>query len=73
MNGKSLSWVLSAVLLTGGIAATTAQQRQATASKPDPRVGLKAGIRDAGQAIRNLELVASLPKPDGFFDPQKIR
>ena len=71
MNGKSLTWVLSAVLLTGGIAATTAQQRQATASKPDPRVGLKAGIRDAGQAIRNLELVASLPKPDGFFDPAK--
>ena len=71
MNGKSLTWVLSAVLLTGGIAATTAQQRQATASKPDPRVGLRAGIRDAGQAIRNLELVASLPKPDGFFDPAK--
>jgi len=71
MNGKSLTWVLSAVLLIGGIAATAAQQRQATASKPDPRVGLKAGIRDAGQAIRNLELVASLPKPDGFFDPAK--
>src|SRR5215217_1029543 len=36
----------------------------------DPRVGLKAGFRDAGQAARNLELVASLPKPEGFFDPK---
>jgi len=71
MNGTRLTWIITTVLLTGGIAATTAQQRQATASKADPRIGLKAGIRDAGQAIRNLDLVASLPKPDGFFDPEK--
>ena len=36
----------------------------------DPRAGLKAGFRDAGQAIMNLELVASLPRPPGFFDPE---
>src|SRR5207249_9351543 len=36
----------------------------------DPRVGLKAGLRDAGQAARNLELVASVTKPEGFFDPK---
>ncbi|MEM7483187.1 MAG: DUF305 domain-containing protein [Acidobacteriota bacterium] len=36
----------------------------------DPRAGLKAGVFDAGQAISNLELVASLPKPPGFFDPE---
>lgn len=36
---------------------------------PDPRAGLKAGLRDAGQAIHNLTLLASLPKPPGFFDP----
>jgi len=36
----------------------------------DPRAGLAAGIDDAGQAILNLELVASLPRPAGFFDPQ---
>jgi hypothetical protein len=35
----------------------------------DPRVGLKAGLHDAGVAVRNLELVAHLPKPPGFFDP----
>ena len=36
---------------------------------PDPRVHLKAGFRDAGEATFNLERVATLPKPDGFFDP----
>jgi hypothetical protein len=46
-----------------------AQDRPAAA--PDPRVGLKAGLKDAGTAIRNLELVASLPKPPGFFDPKQ--
>ncbi len=35
----------------------------------DPRSALSAGFRDAGQAQLNLALVASLPKPDGFFDP----
>ncbi|HSR69794.1 MAG TPA: DUF305 domain-containing protein [Acidobacteriota bacterium] len=35
----------------------------------DPRAGLSPGFRDAGQAISNLRLVTSLPKPDGFFDP----
>ena len=36
----------------------------------DPRAGLSAGFRDAGEAISNLELVASLPRPPGFFDPE---
>ena len=37
---------------------------------PDPRVNLEPGFRDAGEAALNLQLVASLPKPDGFFDPE---
>ncbi|MBT8090763.1 MAG: DUF305 domain-containing protein [Gammaproteobacteria bacterium] len=36
----------------------------------DPRAGLKAGLEDAGQALLNLELVASLPKSAGFVDPK---
>jgi uncharacterized protein (DUF305 family) len=35
----------------------------------DPRAALAPGFEDAGQALLNLELVASLPKPAGFFDP----
>ena len=37
---------------------------------PDPRAGLAAGLHDAGQAIWNMQLVASLPRPAGFFDPR---
>ncbi|MEO7275977.1 MAG: hypothetical protein ABIX28_01225 [Vicinamibacterales bacterium] len=47
------------------------QGAPATTSQADPRVGLKPGVRDAGTAIRNMELVASVPKPEGFFDPGK--
>ena len=36
---------------------------------PDPRVALTPGFRDAGEAALNMRLVASLPKPEGFFDP----
>ncbi len=35
----------------------------------DPRAGLSAGLNDAGQVMSNLKLLASLPKPAGFFDP----
>ena len=33
----------------------------------DPRVGLAAGFRDAGEASLNMQLVATLPKPAGFL------
>ena len=36
----------------------------------DPRAGLKAGFEDAGRAILNLALLASVPRPPGFFDPE---
>ncbi|WP_374406780.1 DUF305 domain-containing protein [Pelagerythrobacter sp.] len=35
----------------------------------DPRVALKPGLRDAGEAISNLRHVVALAKPAGFFDP----
>ena len=50
----------------GGVA----QVGPAGADKKDPRVGLKAGLRDAGEAARNMERVSGLPKPEGFFDPK---
>ena len=36
---------------------------------PDPRVHLRAGFRDAGEASLNLERVATQANPGGFFDP----
>jgi hypothetical protein len=47
-----------------------AQQVPAPPLTNDPRVGLKAGLHDAGEAAKNLEKIASLPKPEGFFDPE---
>src|SRR5262245_18424711 len=57
----------SAVLLVLALEGN-AQQRVLT---NDPRVGLKPGLRDAGEAAKNLELAATLPKPEGFFDPKE--
>lgn len=36
---------------------------------PDPRVDLEAGFYDAGTASLNMTLVATLAKPEGFYDP----
>jgi hypothetical protein len=36
------------------------------AASDDPRIGLKAGLHDAGEAAFGLERLASLPKPTGF-------
>ena len=60
-------WAVAALLLCG--AGPRAQEKPAPTSA-DPRVGLKPGFRDAGQAARNMEIVASLPRPPGFFDPK---
>jgi hypothetical protein len=58
---------LAAVLLSLAVVGD-AQQRPAAAN--DPRIGLKAGLHNAGEAVKNMEHVASLPRPTGFFDPQ---
>jgi hypothetical protein len=60
---------MSAVFLAC-MAQGRAQERPATAAAADPRVGLKAGLKDAGHAARSMELIANLPKPEGFFDPK---
>src|SRR6478672_13309646 len=36
------------------------------APSPDPRVGLKAGLQDAGSAIWNMRLVSHTPSPKDF-------
>ena len=62
-----VSAVVMAVLVAAGIGA---QAQSAPSGSTDPRVGLKPGFKNAGQAASNLELVSSLPKPPGFFDPK---
>jgi hypothetical protein len=51
-----------------GIATVVAQQKPADPN--DPRVGLKAGLRDAGVAAKGLELVSTRPRPEGFYDKE---
>jgi hypothetical protein len=52
-------------ILVSVMLVAAAQERPA-----DPRVGLKAGLHDAGEAAKNMVRIASLPKPAGFFDPK---
>jgi hypothetical protein len=59
-----LSALVACVVIKGA-----AQQVPAVPNMNDPRVGLKAGLFDAGEAAKNMEHVTNLPKPDGFFDP----
>ncbi|MBT1451865.1 DUF305 domain-containing protein [Glaciecola sp. XM2] len=41
-----------------------------TGLSTDPRVGLSAGLRDAGEASMNMRLVNTQGRPNGFFDPE---
>jgi hypothetical protein len=63
---------LHAVVLgaAGALAVPALHGRAQGGTAADPRVGLKPGLRDAGIAVRNMEVVDSLPKPEGFFDPK---
>ena len=60
--------VLAASAFVAALAAPVGAQTASSA--PDPRVGLKAGLRDAGVAAHGMELLANMPKPEGFFDPK---
>jgi hypothetical protein len=68
MNRKHVVGFVVAVCVSGVLAQVGAQEQPAATSN-DPRVGLKAGFRDAGVAARHMEHIANLPKPEGFFDP----
>jgi len=54
-----------ATALCAGQASTPAPSNP-RAPADDPRVGLKAGLYDAGEAASGLERIASLSKPPGF-------
>ena len=68
--------VVRVALLAGGLAAVAgradAQGNAPAAGTADPRVGLSAGWRDAGQAARNLALVSHTDQPEGFVNPAKM-
>jgi hypothetical protein len=63
-SGASCALLLAAVFSVAAASAASAQQ----AGAADPRVGLRGGWHDAEQAIRNMELLAHRPRPEGFYD-----
>ncbi len=63
-------WASAAALICAGVTIIGQEPPKGpTASTTDPRYTLKPGLRDAGEAAKNLERIAALSKPSGFFDP----
>ncbi|HZF68242.1 MAG TPA: hypothetical protein VEZ47_09410 [Gemmatirosa sp.] len=65
-RGLSLALGLAATLAGAGTAGAQLNTQGATAPSPDPRVGLKAGQMDAGEALWNMRLVSKTPPPEKF-------
>ena len=67
--------IATALLLGAGDVA--AQEADSAAPAPpqmtwdpnDPRIGLGAGWMDAESAIRGMEHLAAIPRPEGFYNP----
>jgi hypothetical protein len=56
-----------------GTTSTSSVYVNPRAPETDPRIGLKAGLYDAGVAAKGMALVVTLPKPAGFApDESKI-
>ena len=66
---RVLSASAAAILMAGATMIGQEAPKGPTASTSDPRYTLKPGLRDAGEAIKNLERLSALSKPAGFFDP----
>jgi len=62
---SSLILSVSFAMLCAGQASAPAPGNPRAAAD-DPRIGLKAGLYDAGEAAFGLERLVSLPKPPGF-------
>jgi hypothetical protein len=58
-----------ATAVEAGAPAGPSSAPSAAAQDADPRVGLRAGWTDAGEAARGMELIAHRPRPQGFYNP----
>jgi hypothetical protein len=64
-------WLLGGAGLVGP-ASAEAQQVPPVGAPGDPRVGLRAGEQDAGEAISNLRLLSTRPRPAAFLNPENF-
>ncbi|ABI64342.1 putative secreted protein [Maricaulis maris MCS10] len=67
----TLRSMVSMAALGAAMAACSPAAEQGSETPPS-RAGLAPGLFDAGTAIWNLELTASVPPPDGFFDLETV-
>jgi hypothetical protein len=65
-RGVSLALGLAAALAGARGAGAQLNAQGATPPSPDPRVGLRAGQMDAGEAAWNMRLVSKTPPPEKF-------
>src|SRR5688572_26498605 len=54
------------IVLFSGTACAPSTPSTAASRRSDPRVGLRAGLMDAGEAISNLRTLAKMPPADSF-------
>jgi hypothetical protein len=70
MAGRPRDRWTARLLMAALAAALLATGAQAQDTR-DPRIGLRAGWNDAGEAIRGMQLVSHTTRPAGFFNPQE--
>ncbi len=58
------------VALSGLLTRTASAQGDSAITSNDPRIGLRAGLENAGEAARNLELIGHVDRPQNFGNPQ---
>jgi len=66
-SGPSAIAIAAAFLTLGACAGSSPPRTEPEPPAPDPRVGLKAGLMNPGEAISNLKVVAKAVSPTGFL------
>jgi hypothetical protein len=51
---------------------TAGHAHESAVAGEDPRIGLRAGWMDAEEAAHGMELVANVPRPAGFYNPDNV-
>ena len=64
---SSLAFALGALSLAACARTATVVTTPNPAARPDPRVGLRAGLMDAQEAVSNLKVLAKVPPPPEFL------
>jgi hypothetical protein len=69
MSARTVARLCAVLLVAGGCASATPAPSPSPTADPsrDPRVGLKAGRLNAGEAISNLKVTAKAVSPAGFL------